>query len=108
MSRLRRLAFSLLGAVVIPAVTLVTVVTVSAAAPSAPKGKAATPVAHKRPCTAFSGCASATNGSSVTSSAVLSSPRLRSHSHCTHGRAKPSGPATSAVDVTVSSARPLG
>jgi hypothetical protein len=84
MSRLRRLVFSLLGAVVIPAVTLVTVATVSVASPSAAKGKAATAVIHKKPCTPFSGCAS-----SVTSSAAIASVRT-SHSHCSHGRAKPS------------------
>jgi hypothetical protein len=100
MSRLRRIVLSLFGAVVIPAVTLVTVATVSVAAPSATKAKPGTPVVHKKPCTAFSGCSAA---SAVTTRPTLSFERAQSHSRCSHGREKSSTVAKSTKSVAVTS-----
>jgi hypothetical protein len=85
MSHLRRLLFPLLGAVVIPAVTLVTVVTVSAAAPKGQKSTASAAAAHRKPCTPFSGCSQPV----VKSSAIFSLPSARSHSHCSRGHKAP-------------------
>jgi Tfp pilus assembly protein PilV len=100
MAHVRRLAFTLLGAAAIPAVALVTLTTVSAASPAKVHGGApGVTVAYKHPCTPFAGCASAT--ARLTSSAVVSAPVSRSHTHCSHGRAKPASQATMSQISTI-------
>src|SRR4051794_5628930 len=99
--------FPPLGAGGISAATPGTGATGSAPAPPPPQAKAPPPpAASQRPCTPFSGCA----GAGLTSSAALSSPLVRSHSHCSHGREKPQAGSGARVltGVTVSATRTAG
>jgi len=102
MDRLRRLIAPVLGAIVIPAVTLVSVSAVSASSPSQRDAGTSTRVAQKRPCTAFTGCAQ--SSAQVKSSALFSLPRSSKHSRCRGDhRVKPMTSSTAEVAYATSS-----